>query len=99
MKQPIMNRFVSAVFRHLGTGLRNVDDKEYARRLAICKSCPQWRKGWICAVCGCLLKVKARWASESCPLDPPKWPALDDSGHGKKGCQGCPEGVTQPPPQ
>lgn len=45
-------------------------------RLEICNSCPDlMRENWVCAKCGCFLKIKARKEQEFCPLG--KWPELN----------------------
>ena len=50
-----------------------VAEPERQARLAICQSCDQRRNGWCRhARCGCALTLKARLATESCPLS--KWP-------------------------
>lgn len=39
---------------------------EVAACLAACEACPD-RRGFACAHCGCVLKFKARLATEDCP--------------------------------
>ncbi len=45
------------------------------KRLQVCNTCPHKELKFLapsqCGVCGCVLKVKARIAGESCPLG--KW--------------------------
>lgn len=41
-------------------------------RLKICTSC-EFRKGFLCGECGCVLQAKAR-IDDECPKD--KWPKL-----------------------
>jgi hypothetical protein len=49
-----------------------VSAEEQARRLAICTSCPEYDPIQVrCRRCGCRSSIKARIASESCPLN--KW--------------------------
>jgi hypothetical protein len=63
-----------AAGRFVASGLKTVDKAEYERRLAICKACDQYdAKQARCVLCGCRTKYKLRMATESCPLDPPKW--------------------------
>lgn len=60
--------------RHVAGGLQSVQDDEFELRQSICRSCDFCdRQHMVClhAGCGCFLNVKARWASESCPLG--KW--------------------------
>lgn len=66
-----------AFMRHAVDGLRHVTEEEYEARLQICRSCSSCdQEQLICRQpsCGCLLTVKARWASEACPLG--KWPEV-----------------------
>lgn len=84
--------FTKAVAKHVATGMKNVSDEEYARRLAICDTCQACDKTieqWQCRECGCYLREgdvrpgKARWADQKCPLK--KWGEVEI----KKGGCGC----------
>jgi hypothetical protein len=47
---------------------------EIDKRLAICRSCEFYRTSdGACAKCGCFIKLKARLATEECPID--RWGA------------------------
>lgn len=59
-------RFIKAVFKYIYGGMKNVTHEEYKARLLTCNKC-EFRKGGICAVCGCVLLRKAKWATEDCP--------------------------------
>jgi len=37
-----------------------------------CENC-EYRSGKICSICGCFLRLKLKWRTTSCPLNPPKW--------------------------
>ncbi len=52
-------------------GFANVSEEDYKKRLNICENCPERTENWVCKKCGCGLKLKAKWASQSCPLG--KW--------------------------
>jgi hypothetical protein len=69
--------FADAVVRHALDGFTAVSDEKFRERLAICEGC-EFFKDRKCLKCGCLMDVKARWASEKCPID--KWPAETDGG-------------------
>lgn len=45
-----------------------VSQEEYAQRMGVCKPCSHKRWGQ-CKECGCLYAVKARLATEDCPLN------------------------------
>jgi glycosyltransferase involved in cell wall biosynthesis len=67
--QQVVN-FGGAVVRHAMDGLKKVDETTYAGRLEICGECPSCDTvNWVCRdkSCGCALKIKAGWRSESCP--------------------------------
>jgi hypothetical protein len=67
-----------AAVRFAASGMKTVDKAEYDRRLAICKACEHYdAKQARCVLCGCRTKYKLRMATESCPLDPPKWNSGD----------------------
>jgi hypothetical protein len=51
-----------------------VDEPTYARRLAVCRSCPDLQYGGTtCRHCGCLVAVRAKLADKQCPAVPPRW--------------------------
>jgi hypothetical protein len=62
---------------HLG-----VSSVETERRLKICGGCDRFRTDGFCAECGCYIRLKARMATETCPLN--KWTIV------------APEKTTQP---
>jgi hypothetical protein len=65
--------FAKAVKEYTQAGMKNVSEEIYKQRLETCEGCP-FKKGNRCQhkSCGCNLAVKAKWASEKCPMD--KWP-------------------------
>jgi hypothetical protein len=68
--------FGKAVVRHVADGGAKVSDEVYEKRLSTCRQCDLCDKSrMVCAhsSCGCFLIIKARWQSESCPLQ--KWPS------------------------
>ena|SRR5579862_815334 len=74
--------------RYAAGGFANVDDAVYEARLAVCHKCtekyiPESKR---CAACGCYVEIKARMASEDCPLG--KWPE-QRAQHAQPGCGGC----------
>ncbi len=74
----------SALFKHTMGGLEITPEHIKEERLTICKECPLYNAG-SCLKCGCVLSIKTGWATEECPLDPPKWKKYEQEG---KGC-GC----------
>lgn len=81
----IVHRYVSAVERWKAAGSPQRTAKEIAAVLAICEACEHFQRGLLrnsCKVCGCSLNAfekglvnKIAMATESCPLNPPKWTA------------------------
>lgn len=73
--------FAGAVVGHVAAGAPTVSAEVKEARLAICRSnvCGQYRDEEgvpACLACGCGrrgLAVKASWADQSCPLEPPLW--------------------------
>jgi len=68
-----------ALVRHAADGLQTVGDATYEHRLATCRQCELCDLArMVCrhTDCGCWLTVKARWASETCPVQ--KWNVLAD---------------------
>lgn len=59
-----MGRFVAA-------GLPLLDGKAYSDRTVICKACVQYTH-FQCQQCRCFAMVKAKLATETCPLG--YWP-------------------------
>ncbi len=52
--------------------LENVNDLQYDTRLYICKTCPLYTSATgQCNSCGCIMVIKAKLASQSCPQG--KW--------------------------
>ena len=69
--------FGTAVVRHTANGLQQVDQSTYETRIVTCQKCPSCDTDrMVCREpgCGCLLTLKARWASETCPLN--YWPTV-----------------------
>lgn len=64
--------FTQSMYNHAKSGFRQVYPHIFDNRLEICKSCDKLDiENATCKECGCFLMIKAKWASEKCPLD--KW--------------------------
>ena len=75
--------FGTAVVRHAANGLQQVNTAAFEARIRICQncsSCDSDRMVCLQPSCGCSLTIKARWASEDCPLG--LWPNLRVSDDG-----------------
>jgi hypothetical protein len=62
--------FLTALARHVASGMVRASAQEQSRRLALCQACfflVQDR----CGKCGCPVKAKAAWQEQRCPLG--KW--------------------------
>lgn len=75
--------FLRSVVKHAKNWFHRVPENVYQERLAVCRGgCPYYHND-RCQKCGCglvgQLVAKCRWASEQCPLDPPKWKAWPSS--------------------
>lgn len=62
-------RFVYALLKYLIFGNR-VSKEIYKTRITLCNSC-EHLNGPSCNLCGCYIKHKAKWSTESCPDN--KW--------------------------
>lgn len=67
--------FARSTFKHKMAGEPMVDDKTWELRMDACLEC-EWRTHDTCAKCGCPTESKCSYATEQCPLDPPKWEAI-----------------------
>ena len=66
-----------ALAKHVMDGAKKVTTEQFKARIAVCNTCPLRLKNRCThPKCGCYLDVKAWWASEDCPDDPPRWPKL-----------------------
>ena len=66
-----------ALAKHVGDGLKKVSIEQFKERIATCNKCPLRVKNRCThPKCGCFIDIKAWWASEDCPDDPPRWPRL-----------------------
>lgn len=60
--------FTKAVVRHVGNGMKFVPEDVRVSRLKTCQACPLLASNGVqCSVCECVVSVKTRWDSESCP--------------------------------
>jgi hypothetical protein len=63
---------LGAVVAFATSGFKTVDQAEQGRRLAICHECEFFDHEQVrCRKCGCFANLKARLATEHCPID--KW--------------------------
>lgn len=62
-------RFIWSLFKYILTG-NQVTKVIYEDRLNICYSC-KYLNDTKCGVCGCYVKLKAKWSTETCPKN--KW--------------------------
>ena len=49
-----------------------VSEKEYEKRLSICKKCDNLLSG-MCLKCGCYVELRAMTKKQKCPSIPSKW--------------------------
>lgn len=75
--------FATSAARHIANGGQNVPENLKNARLEICGGCDKL-SGDKCSACGCLVSIKAAWASEECPIG--KWERYEQT-RGK--CGGC----------
>lgn len=69
----LLNRaitFNKAVFKRIWTGAGDAPPEQAKKRYQLCLVCPN-RNNDNCGLCGCPVKEKTAWASETCPIN--KW--------------------------
>ena len=62
-------RFIWALVKYILVGGK-VNQEVYDDRLNACHSCEHLKDNQ-CGICGCYVKQKAKWSTESCPKN--KW--------------------------
>lgn len=72
-----LTRFARAAKSWAKSGFSVVSDEEFLFRQNQCETCKWWRGSASfglgnCGKCGCT-GIKLYWATEQCPLDPPRW--------------------------
>lgn len=97
-KQPsLLDKAISAgtaAVKFVAAGAPLTPNYELAKRLQTCSMCDKKTPGWNCSVCGCHIPIKARMATEKCPID--KWlPVVVAPLETKQvivpGCNKCPK--------
>ncbi|MCR8659065.1 DUF6171 family protein [Paenibacillus endoradicis] len=54
-----------------------VSDQEYAQRLSLCDGCDKLMNKQTCLLCGCFIRVSAKYRNKSCPnISDRKWSAI-----------------------
>lgn len=83
-----VKNFLLAISKYAINGFKNVSSEDYEKRLITCNDCDKNKHG-VCQECGCFIGVKAKWATEDCPLG--KWPKIELPMIEQKGsgCGGC----------
>jgi hypothetical protein len=66
----VLREFTGAMIKWAKSGLGVVDSKTHSQRYGICTGCDQL-KNHRCVDCGCIVYIKSKLESESCPLK--KW--------------------------
>lgn len=51
----------------INSALENVSPLQYQTRLSICNRCPKYSTLKICKLCLCIIPIKAKLKSQSCP--------------------------------
>lgn len=75
--------FATSAAKHVMNRGQNVPENLKNARLEICSGCDKL-SGDRCSECGCVVSIKAAWASEECPIG--KWERYEQT-RGK--CGGC----------
>jgi hypothetical protein len=63
-------RFIFSLIKFIFFG-KSVNNSAYIKRIDICNNCEYLKDQSVCSICGCYVKIKAKWSSEDCPKN--KW--------------------------
>lgn len=71
-KLQMAKNFLKSAGAHVVNGMKHANDEVQQERIDICSDCPfiSQDRG-RCTKCGCILSVKIKWESSSCPIG--KW--------------------------
>tara|TARA_R100000808_G_C2120957_1_gene132275 strand:- start:592 stop:894 length:303 start_codon:yes stop_codon:yes gene_type:complete len=79
-KLSLMDRaksFIKTTGEYVASGVKNLSDEDYKKRMKICESCAHLIKDKnVCNKCGCYLPIKGRWEISKCPIG--KWEKLKE---------------------
>lgn len=71
-KLQMAKNLAKSTVKHIANGRQMVTKEEQEKRLEICGGCEYFdEKANRCKDCGCMLSVKTKWASSTCPQG--KW--------------------------
>jgi len=70
-------QFATELTTHVKGGMKTVDPATFKKRLSTCMECDKYLNG-LCVLCGCNMKVKTKWKTSRCAMNPPKWEREDD---------------------
>jgi hypothetical protein len=62
----VIQHFTSSMIRWAAAGMPLVSDTEHAQRQQTCQACPRRKNHW-CSICHCLIYLKSKVRTESCP--------------------------------
>jgi len=62
----MLSNFKKELVEYVKQGAPNVTADQYKQRLLKCNSC-EHLKNKRCGLCGCVVEVKAKWATSDCP--------------------------------
>tara|TARA_R110002051_G_C8403931_1_gene448997 strand:- start:131 stop:457 length:327 start_codon:yes stop_codon:yes gene_type:complete len=70
----MLKTFTLEVTNYVVNGAPNVTPEDYAERLDACITCEHVQKKHMrCGLCGCMLQMKARMKTATCPDKPSRW--------------------------
>lgn len=63
----MLKNFTKDLAKFAKAGAPHVDRFEYEDRVKTCLSCEHLLRNKRCGLCGCVIEVKAAWATADCP--------------------------------
>ncbi|AWB43515.1 hypothetical protein DCC85_04275 [Paenibacillus sp. CAA11] len=63
----VTDQQISRMVDRMRLNFECVNEENYRVRLSACQSCSSLMEGHTCAVCGCIVQVRALLADQDCP--------------------------------
>lgn len=63
----MMRNFAKDLKKFAAAGAPHVTKAEYEDRVTTCTQCEHFLRNKRCGLCGCVIEVKAAWATADCP--------------------------------
>lgn len=72
----MVKNFAKDSANFIKAGAPMCSEKEFERRMNICRDCEHFTEKNQCGICGCLMTIKAGWKTAECADTPKRWEKL-----------------------